>query len=211
MNNVTKRIACCQKTYRKSGIKHKNQGFTLLELLVAMVIFSLMSVMAYGALSNVLTGSEVIAKQEKELKKLQRTMMFLERDIRQLVPRPRTTGFGETAQAFEYGFDAEGLMEFTRSGNSNPIGAVRSSLQRIRYDLEEKVLIRKSWALVDHIDLQPSSMNLLNDIESFELRLLDENNEWQPNWKKAKEIPKAIEITIEHERWGKIKRLIPVR
>ena len=41
-------------------ISSKNKGFTLLELLVAMVIFSLMSLMAYGGLSNVITGNDVI-------------------------------------------------------------------------------------------------------------------------------------------------------
>lgn len=187
------------------------QGFTLLELLVAIVIFSLMSVMAYGGLFNVITGNEVIATQEKRLKELQRTMMFLERDIRQLVPRPRNNGSGNVlAKAFDYGLDSEGLLEFTRAGNPNPVAVARSSLQRVRYDIEEKVLIRKGWALVDYIDLEPTSMNLLNDVESLELRLLDSNNEWQDNWKQEKELPKAVEITIVHTHWGEIKRLIPV-
>ena len=188
-----------------------NKGFTLLELLVAMVIFSLMSVMAYGGLSNVITGNEVISSQEKRLKELQRTMMFFERDMRQLVPRPRSTGFNQFAKSFDYGLDADGLLEFSRAGNPNPIGMKRSSLQRVRYDLEEKTLVRKSWALIDHIDLEPTSMNLLKDIESFELRLLDKNNEWQENWKELKEIPRAVELNIEHEKWGKITRLIPVQ
>lgn len=189
----------------------KQKGFTLLELLVAMVVFSLMSVMAYGGLFNVLTGNEVITSQEERLKELQRSMMFLERDMRQVVSRPRNTGSGNTLEkAFDYGLDSDGLIEFTRAGNSNPVGVIRSSLQRIRYDLEEKVLIRKSWALVDHIDLEPSSMSLLKDVDSLELRLLDDNNEWQTNWTKIKEIPKAIEITINHENWGEIKRLIPI-
>jgi len=194
-----------------NNVKRNQTGFTLLELLVAMVIFSLMSVMAYGGLSNVITGNDVIATQEKRLKELQRTMMFFERDIRQLVPRPRSTGFSESAKAFEYGLDSDGLMEFTRAGNPNPIAAARSSLQRVRYDLEDKVLTRKSWALVDHIDLEPTSMNLLKDVESVELRLLDKNREWQINWKEQKFIPLAVEITIEHKYWGEIKRLIAVQ
>lgn len=190
---------------------NNQKGFTLLELLVAMVIFSLMSVMAYGALSNVITGNEVIVTQEQRLKEIQRTMMFLERDMRQLVSRPRTTGFGQFNNAFSYGLDSDGLLEFTRAGNPNPVALARSSLQRIRYDLEENVLSRKSWALVDYLDLEPTSMNLLKDVESIEFRLLDKKNEWQENWKEPKEIPKAVEINIEHKHWGKIKRLIPVQ
>lgn len=191
--------------------KKKQSGFTLLELLVAMVIFSLMSIMAYGGLANVITGNEIIAEQEQRLKELQRTMMFLERDLRQIVPRPRSTGYNQFAKAFDYGLDSDGLLEFTRAGNPNPIAQARSSLQRVRYDLEDKVLIRKSWALVDHIDLEPTSMKLLKDVVSLELRLLDKNKEWQDNWKLPKEVPEAIEITIDHTHWGKIKRLIPVK
>jgi len=59
--------------------KTQQRGFTLLELLVAMVIFSLLSIMAYAGLSNVVTGNEVIAKKEQQLKEIQRTIMFLER------------------------------------------------------------------------------------------------------------------------------------
>lgn len=199
-------------TIKINNLQLNQAGFTLLELLVAMVIFSLMSVMAYGGLSNVITGNEVIATQEKRLKELQRTMMFLERDIRQLVPRPRSSGFNQaSAKAFDYGLDSDGLMEFTRAGNPNPIAAARSSLQRVRYDLEDKVLSRKGWALVDHIDLEPTSMNLLKNVESIELKLLNKSNEWKVNWKEDKEVPKAIEIKINHTHWGEIKRLISVQ
>ena len=183
----------------KMHSKHHSQGFTLLELLVAMTIFSLMSVIAYAGLSNVITGNEVISSQEKSLKSLQRTMMFLERDMRQIVARPRNTGFNQTSKSFEYGLDSDGLVEFSRAGNPNPIGLKRSSLQRVRYDIEEKTLVRKTWAIIDHIDQEPVSSKLLSDIESFELRLLDKNNQWQENWKELKEVPFAVEINIEHK------------
>ena len=187
------------------------QGFTLLELLVAISIFSFMSIMAYGTLTNVLKGNEVIAEQEQRLKILQRTMMFLERDIRQVVARPRASGFNQRSPAFVYGLDADGLLEFTRAGNDNPLGLKRSSLQRIRYDLEDKKLTRNSWSIVDHIDAEPVSMSLIEDVESLELRLLDSNNEWQENWNQNTVVPKAVEITMKHKHWGEIIRIIPIQ
>ena len=189
----------------------KSRGFTLLELLIAMVIFSFMSIMAYGALSNILTSNAVIASQEKKLKKLQRAMMFIERDMRQIVPRPRRSSYDEQSKALASGLDDEGIIEFTRAGNSNPTDAVRSSLQRVRYDVEDKKLLRKSWNLVDHIDAEPVTMPLLDEVESFTLRFLDKNNAWKENWNEVKLIPKAIELTLEHKHWGKIIRLMPVQ
>ncbi len=188
-----------------------NQGFTLLELLIAMVIFSFMTVMAYGALNNILTSNEVITAQEKKLKKLQRAMMIIDRDLHQIVSRPRQSGYNQPTQAFIAGQDIEGLIEFTRAGNPNPMGLVRSSLQRVQYAVQDKTLIRKSWNLVDHIEADPVVMPLLNDVESLKFRFLDKENSWKNGWAEKMLVPRAIEITLEHKHWGKIVRLISIQ
>lgn len=189
------------------------KGFTLLELLVAMSIFSFMAITAYSGLSNILTSNQVITEQEQQLKQLQRAMLFLEKDIRQIVSRPRRIGYGkdEIASAFSYGLDSEGIIEFTKSGVANPLGLPKSSLERVRYDLDDNELTRNSWAYVDYIDLEPVKMTLLTEVESLELRLLDDTGQWKSNWSERKIIPEAIELTLEHKYWGKIVRLFPIR
>ncbi len=195
------------KSAQKKQLRSLNQGFTLLELLVAMVIFSFMSIMAYTALANVFKSNEVITAQEVKLKKLQRSMMFIERDMRQLILRPKSSGYGDPSPAVDSGLDSEGIIEFTRAGNSNPTGLVRSSLQRVRYVVQDEKLIRMSWNLVDHIDAEPISMSLLEDVESLAFKFLNNKNSWKENWDSAIEIPKAVELTLEHKGWGKIVRL----
>jgi general secretion pathway protein J len=190
----------------------KNNGFTLLELMVAMVIFSFMSIMAYSALANVFKSNEVITEQETKLKKLQRSMMFIERDLRQLVLRSRSSGYGQPASpSLDSGLDSEGIIEFTRAGNSNPTEQSRSSLQRIRYTVEEEKLNRLSWNFVDHIDSEPVKMLLLENVESLSFKFLDNKNTWKENWASLTEIPKAIELTLEHKNWGKIVRLFSIQ
>ncbi len=189
-----------------------NKGFTLLELMVAMVIFSFMSIMAYSALANVFKANEVITAQETKLKKLQRSMMFIERDLRQLVLRSRSAGYGQSpSPALDSGLDSDGVIEFTRAGNSNPTGLVRSSLQRIRYVVEDEKLRRLSWNIVDHIDAEPVTMLLLENVDSLAFKFLDDKNNWQENWSSSTEMPKAIELTLEHKNWGEIVRLFSVR
>ena len=198
----------------KSRTKHtkKNSGFTLLELMIAMVIFSFMSIMAYSALANVFKSNEVITEQEGKLKRLQRSMMFIERDLRQLVLRPRSSGYGQPASpALDSGLDSEGVIEFTRAGNSNPTELMRSSLQRIRYTVEDEKLSRLSWNFVDHIDAEPVKMLLLENVESLSFRMLDDKNNWKENWASLTKIPKAIELTLEHKNWGKIIRLFSIK
>ena len=195
------------RSVQKKQLNPSSHGFTLLELLVAMVVFSFMSIMAYTALANVFKSNEVITAQEVELKKLQRSMMFIERDIRQLILRPKSSGYGKSSPAVDSGLDSEGIIEFTRAGNSNPTGLVRSSLQRVRYDVQDEKLIRMSWNLVDHIDAEPISMSLLDGVESLSFRFLNNKNSWKENWNSVAEIPKAVELTLEHKGWGKIVRL----
>jgi len=179
--------------------------------MIAMVIFSFMSIMAYGALANIFTSNEVITKQEKKLKQLKRAMMFIDRDLRQVVLRPRSSGYDQSSPALISGQDEEGVIEFTRAGNSNPTDLVRSSLQRVRYDLQENKLMRVSWNLVDHIDAEPIVMPLLDDVESFELRFLNDKKTWEENWSSDKSLPEAIELMMEHKEWGRIVRLIPTK
>lgn len=190
-----------------------NIGFTLLELLISMVIFSFMSVMAYGGLVNILKSNEVIESAENSLKILKRTMMFFERDMQQLVLRKRRSGYdqSEFLPALMSGLDSEGVIEFTCAGVSNPMELVRSSLQRVRYDLQDNTLTRMSWKLVDHVNADPISMQLLDDVESFDLRFLSANNSWKDNWGSSKDLPIAVELILKHKSWGEIKRIIYIK
>ncbi|HIO91337.1 MAG TPA: type II secretion system protein GspJ [Leucothrix mucor] len=189
-----------------------SSGFTLLELLIAMVIFSTMSLMAYGGLHSVLTSNRVTQEYEADLKALQRTMMFLEKDIRQLAARPRHAGYNEILPAVQTDLGLDGILEFTRSGNPNPAGKLRSSLQRVRYVLDKGELQRWSWELVDHLDAKPIIMPLMGSVEQISFRYMGGNKQWQDDWivKNKSELPRAIEININHKRWGDIQRLISI-
>jgi len=187
-------------------------GFTLLELLIAVVIFSTMSLMAYAGLNSVLTSNRITEAYENDLKELHRTMMFLEKDIRQLITRPRHASYNEFFAALQSDLGLDGLLEFTRSGHPNPAGKLRSSLQRVRYVLDKDKLQRWSWSLVDHLEGKPVIMPLMHSVEKISFRFMNKAKKWQTNWsiKDKSALPRAIEITIKHKRWGKIIRLISI-
>lgn len=181
----------------------------MLELLVALAIFGLIAVMSYSGLSAVLNQQSQTEAAADRLSELQKTYLIMQRDIEQAVPRPVRDEFGDE-QAPLVGGDS---LRFTRGGWSNPVGYPRSSLQRVGYDYEDEQLKRYSWAVLDRAqDSQPLEQPLIEQVEGMEIRYLAANDEWQEQWPAATaaadaeeqpaELPKAVEVTIEHAELG---------
>ena len=186
-----------------------HRGFTLLELLVALAIFSLIAVMAYGGLETVLRQQARTEENAESLAALQKTYLIMQRDIEQAVPRAIRDEFGDS-QAPLIGTS---LFQFTRSGWNNPANHPRSTLQRVGYSLEDRQLIRYAWQVLDRAqDSAPTRQPLAADIESMQVRYLDDTGNWQEQWPPLQagsnpattptDFPRAIEMTLEHARFG---------
>ena len=185
------------------------EGFTLLELLVALAIFSLIAVMAYGGLETVLKQQAGTEENAESLAELQKTYLVIQRDIEQAVPRAIRDEFGDE-QAPLIGTT---LFQLTRGGWNNPANQPRSTLQRVGYSLEDRQLIRYAWRVLDRAqDSAPTRQPLAADIESMQVRYLDEAGNWQEQWPPLQagsnplanptDFPMAVEMTLEHARFG---------
>lgn len=192
-------------------------GFTLLELLLAVGIFSIVSVMAYGGLRTVLDASHGVERQGEQLRRLQSAVGFLERDLRQFIERPVRDAFGQTLPAIagapQYGV----RLSLTRAGYTNPAALPRSSLQRIDYTLDAGDLVRHSWVVLDRAqDSEPYHSTLLEEVSLFETRFLTDADTWSDQWPPAEAAlsgaptgtPRAVEVILETKTWGRIRRLI---
>jgi general secretion pathway protein J len=188
-----------------------DEGFTLLELLVALAIFSLIAVMAYGGLETVLRQQTVTEENAESLAQLQKTYLIMQRDIEQAVPRTIRDEFGDQ-QAPLIGTT---LFQLTRGGWNNPANQARSTLQRVGYSLEDRQLIRYAWLVLDRAqDSAPTRQPLAADIESMQVRYLDEAGKWLDQWPPVQsdsnpvatptDFPRAVEITLEHARFGEL-------
>lgn len=189
--------------------KRKPSGFTLIELLVAMAIFSLMTVIAYAGISSVMLNDKTSLEHETALKRLQRAFIFIEKDLRQLSRRPRNDGYSDLHHAVKAEGAGDVLIEFSRSGNPNPTDLSRSSLQRVRYVLEEEKLLRHSWNLIDHSDAEPVKMTLMDGVTKAKVSFFSKDGETLEAWTKP-ELPLGIEIKFSSERWGDIRRVLPI-
>jgi general secretion pathway protein J len=199
-----------------SGPRRRHRhGFTLIELLVALVIFVLLAVMAYGGLNRVLDARDSFERHNDRLSALQMAFMLMGRDIEQTVDRPIRDAFGDPRPAL-LGNDGEGL-ELTRDGWRNPGGFMRSKLQRIGWRLDDGRLYRLTWAVLDRApDSEPARPVLLDHVTALTFRFLDRQGEWQDQWPPAiaeagqTDLPRAVEVTLELEDWGEVRRLFRV-
>ncbi len=100
-------------------------GFTLIEVLVAIAIFASLSVGAYQVLNQVQRSNEISAERTARLAELQRAMVIMDADFRQMALRQfRTDGEAPSEQILQWkesllDSDQHGLL-FVRLGWHNP-------------------------------------------------------------------------------------------
>ena len=193
------------------------EGFTLLELLVAMSITAVISLMTYQGLSEMIKARGRLEQETQQLAALQNAMTILARDCEQIVARPIRDEYGSPRPALLGEAGGGGGVEFTRGGVSNPTGRQRSSQQRVAYRVNEGALIRQNWPVLDRVvATTPSSRPLLSGVEKWQIRYLDEKSEeWHNAWPPAggdglplTSLPRAMEVTLELTGWGAITRLL---
>jgi len=212
---------------------NQQRGFTLLELLIASIIFALMAIMAYGGLANVMDNSEASKEALLRLKQLQQTVSVLNRDFSQIIQRPIRDEYGTQQPYLTAGNNIDNIVEFTRGGRSSPSALLRSSLVRVAYRFEEDKFIRLQWPQLDRSpNMEAKESILIDNIEDVTIRFLDQNNEWHTQWPSlnstaaaaatptgatgtptpvAPESPTAIEVVLQLNDWGDIRRLYKIQ
>ena len=126
---------------------HTHRAFTLIEILVALAVFAIIGVLSSRILLGMVDVSSATADHAATLAELQRAVSVVERDVQQLVRRSVRDEHGDPRDAVAV--NDEALLELTRRGWQNPLGAPRAELQRVAYVLRDEKLIRLFWPILD--------------------------------------------------------------
>jgi general secretion pathway protein J len=198
----------------------RQQGFTLIEIMVAVAIFAVMSVMAWGALSRSLTDAEMLTARMDRLQAIQRSVRFLVTDISQAAPRSVRNELGDTqVPAILSSLTGDFALELTHGGWNNPAGLPRGSQQRSAYRLEEDELVRYHWNVLDRTySNEPVATVLLDDVESLLFLFYDDSGASSEVWppqnavgpNSARMRPRAVELVLSLADVGEITRLVEV-
>ncbi len=191
------------------------KGFTLLELIVAIAIFALISAMTYPAMIEILDLGNEAQQQAERLTEIQKAMTIIARDVRQVVDRPVRDSFGSEVKAVVGGGGISTVLELSRSGWRNPVGMARPHLQRVAYLFADEKLMRQSWYVLDRAsDTVASEQLLIEAVEAVEIRFMDDTGKWQEFWPPADPdkpaLPQAIGVVVELQDWGRINRIFRI-
>jgi general secretion pathway protein J len=194
---------------------HKSVGFTLIEVVVALAVFAIVGITAFSGLNAILKWQIDLEIRSDQIKSIQLTLKYLERDINRAIARPIRDQYGDTQPAFSS--DGESIMSLTYSGWRNPAGLLRSHLQRVAYEVNEKQFKRHSWNRLDGaISEDAREAVLLEEVENLEIEFLNQNNTWVDRWPPINSdstsigLPRAVQISFEAQPIGKITRIITV-
>jgi general secretion pathway protein J len=196
------------------------RGFTLLEVLVAIFVFAVVALMAYGGYNQLTRQDEIVDRNASRTRAIQSTVQRMAEDFTMLEPRPVREPLGDSIDpALRADKRTETLAELTRSGWSNPAGVSRSTLQRVAYRVQDNKLERAYWNALDRtMSAEPTSAVLLDQVRTVSFRFMDQNQSWHEQWPPLgysgpdalRLRPIAVEITLDLADWGKIVRLVEV-
>jgi general secretion pathway protein J len=199
----------------------QSAGFTLLELLVAMAIFAILGTLALSGYTELQQQSEYAEQRLERLREVQRAVQALAQDLAQIEPRPIREPLGESLVPAVLAMDSvEYGLQFTRAGWSNTAGLSRPTLQRVGYRLDGEGLWRDHWPVLDRtLATEPTRVKLLGEVRSVRFRFMNAARDWVERWPVSdgsdvagseRLRPAAVEIVLDLEDWGEIRRVIEV-
>lgn len=203
-------------------IRNDQAGMTLVEIMVALVIFGLVSTACVGIMRLTVQSNEALGDASDRLRDLTITRSLVTADLVQMVNRvPREADGTPAPAAFVGGAylprgvprreeGAELLLALVRNGQPNPDAAwPRSSLQYVEYWLADDRLIRRSWAWPDRQEATPMVERvLLRDLSGAAVRFFD-GIVWQDRWVSSDGLfaPRAVALDIGHPTYGQMEHL----
>lgn len=190
----------------------REQGFTLVEVLVALMIFGMIAAAGVAMLSFSVRAQGATKAKLDDVAALGRTASILSADLAQAVDRPTRDEAGVRLPAFlgEAGGAAAPMLRVVRGGWGNLDGAARPGLQKVEYRLVKGTLQRLAYPMLDGAaPLAPAT--LLTGLADARLRYRY-RGAWSDRWDGADGIPlpSAVELRLIGTRGREHRQLFLV-
>jgi general secretion pathway protein J len=197
----------------------RQPGFTLIEVLVALLIFAIIAAIGYRTLTVVLEARHRVATENHHWRALAYAVSRIETDLAAIVDRPVHDPSGPIQAASLIGTPAPAQddppLAFTREGEPDASGLPGAPL-RVGYRLREGVLERLTWPVLDAAPrVRPQASALLEGVVALEWVYLGADGVqgavWprgQANGGATRGTPDAVSVRMTLANGDQISRLI---
>ncbi|MES1981049.1 MAG: type II secretion system minor pseudopilin GspJ [Pseudomonadota bacterium] len=194
------------------------RGFTLIEVLVALMIVALLSFAGYRGLNAVLQTREHVAQETRKWQHLSFFFARMEQDVAQAIHRP-VRDQGGVVQPEWLGrpvviAEDEAELVFTRAGMPDQSDALFAP-QRIGYRLQQGSIVMLRWPYLDQATrTRPIRYPLLDGVKEFHLRYLNTNGDWLEQWPPGGQpgtLPMALEVQLTLATGEQIVRIFALQ
>jgi general secretion pathway protein J len=194
---------------RLPGGVRRNHGFTLMEILVALVLLTLFAVVSYRALDAVLQAQRRATAEMEHWHTLAAAFAWMESDLSNAVVR--FDPLHPLSGGLHFQADQSGAVQF-EFFRLLPEDADQG-VERIGYRCSGKVLSRLVWPDANDPAGVPRDSTLLGGLRSCAFRFLDPNGQWLTGWpaSTAHPLPRAIELDIAEANGTPLQRVMRVQ
>jgi len=179
-------------------VRAAERGFTLVEVMIALLIFSMLAVAGVAILSFSVRAGAATGARLDDAAALNRTLSVLSADLAQAVGRPSRDEAGtvQTAFAGESSGAVAPMLRLVRGGWSNLDALPRPGLQKVWYQVERGALERIAFPQIDGAaPLAPAV--LMTGVREVRLRYRIAGA-WSDRWDgtAGAPLPQAMELVL---------------
>lgn len=183
--------------------RRSQAGVTLVETLIALFVIALMAAAGAVMTNQSLRGARAVETRGDAASEMSIALGILSADLAAYTGRPSGDAASTDGPLAFSGHPPRHdgrLMVFVRNGWDNPLGEIRSDLQRVEYLFSNGALIRRSWAAPDPVAATPMvEETLLTGLQSVEARF-GRAETWQDDWRVTgagdDPAPQKVELTF---------------
>ena len=198
--------------------KQKTLGFTLIEVIVALSIFAVLSIIGYKGISSLIQTKERVQIEDD---KWQQLILFFDRfelDIKQSVNRPITTRDNTIEPAWlarpTFAGEDGAQLVFSRFGDPEQSGFLMDT-RRVGYRLHDGALELLIWPSLDVAPAsKPEVFKVLPHVAQIAFSYLAEDGRWLNVWpvvtagsQQKSFAPAAVQLAIKLESGETVTRI----
>lgn len=189
------------------------RGFTLIELMTALLILSLLALMSFRGLGAVLDAREHVRLESDKWRRVSAFFARFERDAQLAAPRPVRTAAGFIpAWRGQNSPEREPRLEFSRFAADDRADTPRRLAYQLNGAQEIELLL---WPTLDvAADVLPARYPVLTGVSSFDLQYLNADRAWVAAWPASPgdpPIPGAVRLSIVLVSGEEIVRVFALR